>query len=382
MKRLINRALSVIMTAVLSLSLSACDLSDVNPFRGNDSRPAQTSVAEVTTQSNVSGSSEITVSTTESVAESETTSVSVTDAPAETTTIAETTAATTTVTSVAETKPFDLSLVPEYIGLAYVAINNNKPYFSASDMTTTSYEYYSPLDDFGRCGVTMSCIGRDLMPTEDRGEIGMIKPSGWHTIRYQGIDGNYLFNRCHLIGYQLTGENANVSNLITGTRYLNIEGMLPIENMVANYIRSTGNHVLYRSTPIFEGNDLLCRGVLMEGYSVEDNGAGICYCYFAYNVQPGITIRYSDGESSGPEYVGTTIDHSKKTKTETTVIKDEPAEGVGSGVNYILNTNTHKFHIPDCSSVKDMAEHNKQKFNGTRDEAISMGYAPCKRCNP
>lgn len=191
----------------------------------------------------------------------------------------------------------DLNEIPDFNGTAYVEINGNVPYFTGEDMTTDAYETYSPLDALGRCGVAVSCIGEELMPTEDRGSIGQVKPSGWHTVKYDFVDGKYLYNRCHLIGYQLTGENANRENLITGTRYLNVEGMLPFENMVADYIKETGNHVMYRVTPIFEGDELVARGVLMEAKSVEDNGAGILFCVYVYNNQPGVEIDYLTGES-------------------------------------------------------------------------------------
>jgi len=194
--------------------------------------------------------------------------------------------------------------IPEYNGKPYVYINSNVPFFTESDLTTTSYEKYSKLDSLGRCGVAVASIGKDIMPTEERGTIGSVKPSGWHTVRYQGIDGNYLYNRCHLIGYQLSGENANEKNLITGTRYLNVKGMLPFENMVAEYVEGTNNHVLYRVTPIFEGDNLLASGVLIEAKSVEDNGKGIQINVYCYNVQPGIEIDYKTGESLGPEYTG------------------------------------------------------------------------------
>ena len=281
---------------------------------------------------------------------------------------------------------FSLSDVPAYSGKAYTSVNGNVPYFTAAELTTTSFETYSDLDTLGRCGVTYACIGQDLMPTKERGSIGMVKPTGWHTVRYDDlVDGKYLYNRCHLIGYQLTGENANTKNLITGTRYLNIEGMLPFENMVADYIQETNNHVLYRVTPIFEGNNLLANGVLMEGYSVEDKGAGVSYCVFAYNVQPGIEIDYATGESKladGSQH------EEQKTATVTPTPspepeKQEPATGSeASQADYILNTNTKKFHYPTCSSVNDMKEKNKQEFFGTRDEAISNGYSPCGRCKP
>lgn len=289
-------------------------------------------------------------------------------------------------TEITTASSFSLSDVPAYSGKAYISVNGNVPYFTAAELTTTSFETYSDLDTLGRCGVTYACIGQDLMPTKERGSIGMVKPTGWHTVRYDDlVDGKYLYNRCHLIGYQLTGENANTQNLITGTRYLNIEGMLPFENMVADYIQETNNHVLYRVTPIFEGNNLLANGVLMEGYSVEDKGAGVSYCVFAYNVQPGIEIDYATGES---KLADGAQQEEQKTATVTPTPspepeKQEPATGSeASQADYILNTNTKKFHYPTCSSVNDMKEKNKQEFFGTRDEAISNGYSPCGRCKP
>ena len=289
-------------------------------------------------------------------------------------------------TEITTASSFSLSDVPAYSGKAYTSVNGNVPYFTAAELTTTSFETYSDLDTLGRCGVTYACIGQDLMPTEERGSIGMVKPTGWHTVRYDGfVDGNYLYNRCHLIGYQLTGENANTKNLITGTRYLNIEGMLPFENMVADYIQETNNHVLYRVIPIFEGNNLLANGVLMEGYSVEDKGAGVSYCVFAYNVQPGIEIDYATGES---KLADGAQQEEQKTATVTPTPspepeKQEPVTGSeASQAEYILNTNTKKFHYPTCSSVNDMKDKNKQEFFGTRDEAISNGYSPCGRCKP
>lgn len=289
-------------------------------------------------------------------------------------------------TEITTASSFSLSDVPAYSGKAYTSVNGNVPYFSAAELTTQSFETYSDLDSLGRCGVTYACIGKDLMPTEERGSIGMVKPTGWHTVRYDDlVDGKYLYNRCHLIGYQLTGENANTKNLITGTRYLNIEGMLPFENMVADYIQETNNHVLYRVTPIFEGNNLLANGVLMEGYSVEDKGAGVSYCVFAYNVQPGIEIDYATGES---KLADGAQQEEQKTATVTPTPSPEPEKrepvtgSEASQADYILNTNTKKFHYPTCSSVNDMKEKNKQEFFGTRDETIALGYSPCGRCKP
>ena len=196
-----------------------------------------------------------------------------------------------------QTPNFDLTNIPEFSDSPYVEVNGNVPYFTTDDMTTDSYETYAPLDALGRCGVVMSCIGQDLMPTEERGSIGQVKPSGWQTVKYDFVNGKYLYNRCHLIGFQLTGENANTSNLITGTRYMNVEGMLPFENMVADYIKETNNHVLYRVTPVFQDNELVARGVLIEAKSVEDDGDGILFCVYVYNNQPGVEIDYLTGLS-------------------------------------------------------------------------------------
>lgn len=200
--------------------------------------------------------------------------------------------------STSQTISYDIEQIPEYNGKYYVIINNNEPNFTDEEKTTTSFEQYSNLDSLGRCGVAYANIGIDLMPTEKRGSIGMIKPSGWHTVKYDNIDGKYLYNRCHLIGYQLTGENANEKNLITCTRYMNTVGMLEFENKVASYIKETNNHVLYRVTPIFNEEDLLAKGVQMEALSVEDNGKGIKFNIFVYNVQDGININYSNGNSN------------------------------------------------------------------------------------
>lgn len=187
--------------------------------------------------------------------------------------------------------------IPDYSGSAFIEINGNEPYFSDDDYTTSSFEYYADLDELGRCGTAYACVGTDIMPTEERGQIGRIKPSGWQTVKYDFIDGKYLYNRCHLIAYQLTGENANEKNLITGTRYLNVTGMLPFEKMVANYVKTTGNHALYRVTPVFENDDLVAKGVLIEAKSVEDKGEGITLCIYCYNVQPNVTIDYKTGKS-------------------------------------------------------------------------------------
>lgn len=258
---------------------------------------------------------------------------------------------------------FDLSSIPKYNGSPYVAVNDNNPYFTESDYTTESFEKYATLDSLGRCGVAYANIGIEIMPTEPRGNIGNVKPSGWHSVRYENVEGLYLYNRCHLIGYQLSAENANTSNLITGTRYLNIHGMLPFESMVADYVKETKNHVLYRVTPIFEGNNLLASGVLMEGYSVEDDGEGICYNVYCYNVQPGIKIDYATGDN---EAENGSAPYGSSTKSTTTT--------------FIANKNTKKFHYPYCGSVKQMKDTNKKELNCTREEAIKQGYSPCGNC--
>lgn len=284
------------------------------------------------------------------------------------------------------TSAFSLREIPAYSGTPYTEVNGNKPYFTEADLTTQSFEIYSELDSLGRCGVAYANVGQDLMPTEPRGEIGAVKPSGWHLVKYDNVDGKYLYNRCHLIAYMLAAENANPQNLITGTRYLNVQGMLPFETKVCDYVKNTGNHVLYRVTPIFDGDDLLADGVLMEAYSVEDAGEGICFCVFAYNVQPGIGIAYATGdnwaEGSGT-YQSTAASVTVETpapqpETDTTV-QTSPESWQNT---YVLNTNTMKFHYPTCSSVDDMKEKNKQIYIGSREEVINMGYVPCKRCNP
>ena len=279
---------------------------------------------------------------------------------------------TTTVKIEAVAPTFSLSDVPEYSGSPYIEINNNIPFFT--EYPTQSFEIYSPLDSLGRCGVAYANISVELMPTEKRTEIGAIKPSGWHTANYSDlIEDIYLYNRCHLIGYQLAGENDNERNLITGTRYMNIEGMEPFENKVANFVKSYNAHVLYRVTPEFDGNNLVASGVLMEAYSLDDNGAGIQFCVYCYNVQPNIGINYADGDSwriiHEPDPVEVVPDRS---------IMPEP----DSSVTYVLNTNTKKFHYPSCSSVNSMKDKNKDYYTGPRDDVISMGYEPCKRCNP
>ena len=255
-----------------------------------------------------------------------------------------------------------LDSIPEYSGDPYVVVNNNVPFFSKEDLKAEVFESYGDLDSLGRCTVAYSMVGTETMPTEERGSIGQVKPTGWHAVKYDNVDGKYLYNRSHLIGYQLTAENANVKNLITGTRYLNVQGMLPFENLTADYIKETGNHVLYRVTPVFEGDNLVASGVLMEGESAEDDGEAIQFCVYVYNVQPGIIIDYATGDSRLDDGTGGSFQSARKT--------------------YVLNTNSKTFHKPDCGSVGKIKDSNKQTFVGTREEAIKNGYSPCKSCNP
>ncbi len=305
----------------------------------------------------------------------ETTAQATTTVPEETTTIVVTT---TTDAPAIESVAFDLNSIPAFNGIPYVVINDNNPYFTPDEITTESYEYYSQLDSLGRCGVTVACIGIDIMPTEERGEIGSVKPTGWHSVKYDCVDGKYLYNRCHLIGFQLAGENANVQNLITGTRYMNVDGMLPFENMIADYVKETNNHVMYRVTPIFNGDNLLANGVLMEAYSVEDSGDGILFNVFCYNAQPGVSIDYETGESSLNE----TATEADQPEQEENIQNNDNGGNSDGGATYILNTNTKKFHYSSCSSVNQMNESNKQEYTGNRDDLITQGYEPCKRCNP
>ena len=266
----------------------------------------------------------------------------------------------------------DLLGIPYFSGDPWTPVNDNEPTFTDEEITTTGYEFYSELDNLGRCGYVMACVGREMMPTEDRGDIGSIKPTGWVQKQYDGnlVSGGNLYNRCHLIGFQLTGENANRKNLITGTRYMNWDGMVEFENMIADYVKETGNHVMYRVTPMFYENELVARGVHMEAYSVEDNGEGISFNVYAYNVQPGITIDYATGESWLSGESGGNTDTEQK-----------PNENEGEdGPKYILNTSSKKVHIPTCGSVSTMSDKNKQEYNGELADILAEGYQKCGAC--
>ena len=248
--------------------------------------------------------------------------------------------------------------------------NGNIPYFTDREKTEDVFEHYSDLDTLGRCGTAYANICKELMPTEKRGEIGMIKPTGWHTVRYDDIiSDKYLYNRCHLIGFQLAGENANEKNLVTGTRYMNVDGMLPFENMIADYVKETDNHVLYRVTPIFVGDNLVCRGVEMEAYSVEDNGEGTSFHVFVYNIQPGIEIDYATGDSWVANSMADIVDDTEEHAQYATTL-------------YVINAKTRKFHFPDCDSVGKISKQNKKERETDRAELIAEGYTPCGSCKP
>ena len=302
-----------------------------------------------------------------------------------------------------------LDAIPAYDGKAYVAVNNNEPFFTDSDMTTTAFENYSDLDSLGRCGVAYANICKEIMPTEKRGKIGMIKPSGWHTVKYDVIKDRYLYNRCHLIGYQLAGENANPKNLITGTRYLNVEGMLPFENLVAVYVNNTGNHVLYRVTPMFSGSNLVANGVLIEAKSVEDNGGGILFNVYCYNVQPGVGINYENGDSwldgtapqeqsvqtgaaqnggsqssdgsqagasAGDTGSSGSITGSAASGSDTSPAENSVSDSSNSKTMVHITATGKKYHRAGCRTLK------KSDTEVTLDEAKSMGLSPCGICNP
>lgn len=276
---------------------------------------------------------------------------------------------------------FDLSQVGEWTGEASVQVNGNAPYFTAQELACASsnlgYEDYAAFDSLGRCGAAMACLGTETMPAEgeERGPIGMVKPSGWHTVKYDSVEGRYLYNRCHLIGWQLAGENANERNLVTGTRYMNVDGMLKWEDDVAQYIRATGNHVLYRSTPVFQGDELVCRGVLIEAQSIEDGGAGVRFAAWCYNAQPGIYIDYATGDSSQMQALPAAGEAGSDAQPEA-------SSSSGEVRAYVLNTRSKKFHDPGCPSVAKMSGKNRSDVEESREDLMAQGFEPCGNCNP
>lgn len=260
-----------------------------------------------------------------------------------------------------------LDEVPPYSGEPYYVVNDNIPDFTEEDLTTESFEEYSELDELGRCGTAYACVGQDLMPTEKRGDISSVKPTGWQFVQYDFINGKNCYNRCHLLGFQLTGENANKENLITGTRYLNADAMLPFENLVADYVKETDEHVLYRVTPLFDGDNLVADGVEMEAMSVEDEGDGVLFHVFCYNVQPGVVIDYSDGSTREGDPAAAAASMEK--------------EGKGNGEEtFILNANTGKFHLPSCQYAGQIKEENRKEVSASRKGMEESGYEPCRKC--
>lgn len=255
--------------------------------------------------------------------------------------------------------PAPMPQILEYSGDLYTVINANEPNFTQEDLESDPFEYYSELDALRRCGYAMACLSKELMPTQERSAIGHIKPSGWQTVKYEFVDGKYLYNRCHLIGFQLAGENDNEKNLITGTRTFNVSGMLPFENMVADYIKETGNRVLYRVTPVYDGNDLVAKGVTMEAKSVEDNGEGICFHVYVFNAEPGVEINYATGDS-----------HARK------------VTGADDQADFVLNTSSKRIHKPDCKDAQTMKAENREEVTISRKLLIEQGYRPCGSCNP
>lgn len=351
-----NRFLALFLSLIMLLSFAGCN-SDTYDYTDSSTGQPTISTEEDSTKSDTD--SQIQPEQSSAVeSKDKKDSSSVTEKPGATISVGTGTA-----------KAVEPSTLPAYSGSAYTVINGNQPNFSASELTTVGYEKYANLDSLGRCGVALASCGKEIMPTDDeeRGSISSIKPTGWVQAKYDGISGGYLWNRCHLIGWQLSAENANKQNLITGTRYMNIEGMLPFENMVADFIHETGNHVAYRITPIFEGNNLVCSGVQMEAYSIEDAGDGICFNVYCYNVQPGISINYATGDSSGPSSSTTTITPS----IEQDNTNDNQA---ASGDMVWIPNSGSKYHSRSgCSNMKNPRQVTKQ-------EAENEGYEPCKKC--
>lgn len=291
--------------------------------------------------------------------------------------------------SAAAEPAFTAQDIPAYDSEPYAIINDNEPFFSEDEITTDVFETYSKLDSLGRCGTAYANVCQELMPTEERESISDVKPTGWHNKKYDFVEGRYVYNRCHLIAFELAAENANKQNLITGTRYFNVTGMLPFENMVADYVKETDNHVLYRVTPVFEGDNLVADGVLMEAYSVEDEGDGICYCVFVYNVQPGVEIDYATGENradgtlTGSEESAAQLAGIGDTAAQTSVSTDYAGSSVSDEEGtYVLNTGSQKFHKLSCSSVPKISDSNRQSYTGSRDKLIEQGYVPCGACKP
>lgn len=341
-----NKLLALLLSIVMLVSVVGCDINSSN-YKDGSNTGTSSSITDINDHSSsIIDSNDETSSTSSTTQKPNNSTVGTGNASA-----------------------VDPSTLPTFSGTAWTSVNNNQPNFNTTELTISGYEKYSSLDSLGRCGVALASCGKEIMPSadEERKSISSIKPTGWIQKSYSGISGGYLWNRCHLIGWQLSAENANRENLITGTRYMNINGMLPFENMVADYIKETGNHVAYRITPIFEGRNLVCSGVQMEAYSIEDDGDGICFNVYCYNVQPGITINYATGDSSGPSS-STTISPSS------TEQNDSNNNQASNGTKVWVPKTGSKYHSRSgCSNMKNPSQVTKQ-------EAERQGYEPCKKC--
>ena len=362
-----KKSLIIGIVAFVVMCLSACSFMD------DDKTTEQTTVENTVVVSATCGAEESTVDT--SVLEE-------TKTPEETT--AQSTQAPTKqkpkVKVKYKSKQLKIKDIPKYkvVKAPYVRVNGNKPTFTKKEIKRKSYQKFSKLDSLGRCGVAIASIGKDIMPKSKRTSISSVYPSGWHTYMYSTVAGRYLYNRCHLIGHQLTGQNANAKNLITGTRYMNVDGMLPFEDEVANCVKYLNKHVMYRVRPIYKGKNLVASGVQMEAYSVEDKGRSCSFNVYCYNVQPGIKINYKTGTSKGKGKISGGYSSKKTYKKK---YYNKKAKKGKSGT-YIISKNTRKFHYPSCGYVNRIKNYNRIKFKGKRSTLISQGYSPCKGCNP
>lgn len=377
---MMKKIISILLTLSLLLSFAGCTVLETGETSSGDRASSTPAEEKFVPEENPSSVSQVSSSTAESAtqpyssSQPQTPSSAVTLPPPSSQPEVPSSALTNEKpvnpvgTGVAE--PVSPAKIPAYSGRAYAVINNNIPNFSGEELATKGYEKYSDLDSLGRTRVVIASVGRDTMPgaEEERTSISSIKPTGWKQAQYDCISGGWLYNRCHLIGWQLSAENANKSNLITGTKYLNISGMLPFENMVADYINETGNHVAYRVTPIYEGNNLLASGVQMEAYSVEDDGEGICFNVYCYNVQPEVTINYATGASTGPTSSETPSSAPTITKPD-----PQPSTGGGAGLVWIPKTGSKYHSHSGCSNMKNPSQ-------VTKTEAERRGYTACKKC--
>lgn len=382
----LNKTLSIVFAIVLLFAGALTTPTSEVPIDDNSSSQITGTISDDTsdtdkTTDNTTGDNSATASTTEDTSSKE-------DATSKPTTSTKPEESTSkpiiSAVGTGKGETLNLSNIPAYSGKAYVTVNNNIPNFSATELKTTGYETYSNLDSLGRTRTAIASVGKDTMPkaNEERGSISSINPTGWEQAKYDCVSGGWLYNRCHLIGWQLSAENTNKKNLITGTKYLNINGMLPFENMVADYIKETENHVAYRITPIYQGNNLLASGIQMEAYSVEDNGAGICFNVYCYNVQPNITINYADGSNSGPSSSNVSKEESSSTPT-TTIKPDESTstentqQDTSSQTVYITATGK-KYHLTrNCSGLSNA----KAIYDSTLSAAKNKGLEPCSKCH-